>query len=857
MIPQFARIFWWNVARYVRRHRILALFNVLSIALGIAVYLAIRIANESATRAFTGAVDLVAGKAHLEIRGDVDETLWPQVERTPGVAAVTGVLETIASLPDWPGEYLRLTGVDVISGARFRTFELRGDAGRFDIGKWMGTPGGVAVTREFAARRGLREGSEMRAIVDTRTVTLKVISVLDGGEVPIADSRFAVMDIGWAQELLTRKGRVTSLQVLLEDPLKTSEAAVRLSRIAPGLGIGPPRQRSEQMSKMIAAFQLNLSALSMVSLLVGVFLIHNTVWTSVARRRVQIGIMRALGLPAWRVRAIFLGEALLYALPGVLLGAAGGVLLAQKLTGAVQQTVTSLYALVNMDRLWLDWRQFAVAAAFGIASAILGAWGPAADASRVDPVAALRRGVEKRREREEARGWWIWGLVACGAALLCAWRSLTAGPPWLAFGAALLVLVAASLFAPMTLTGAAETSRLWVKVAEKSGGVTSQTEGILILAARRLTRGLRRNAITVAALAAAVAMYVALVVMTHSFRQSLGAWIGKGIIADLFVTPAANETLGMTTFLRNSAVDWLRARPEVAGADTFREMNAKVNDGVASLVVLDGVFRDNLTFVQGDARAAMTRVFAGDAVVVTEPFARKFRVTAGEKLRLETPHGAMEAEVAGVYADYSRDQGAVVMGRALFRKNWDDERVMSAAVYLRPGTDAAAFETAFRAEFADAGEIALSTTRALRARILRVFDQTFAVTHVLRTVAMIVAIAGVFLTMTTLVTERRRELALMRALGATPGWVSSLVLAEAGMLALLAALLGVEAGVPLAMVLTWVVNPAFFGWTIHLDIPWSALAWTPLWILAASLVAAWWPARLAQREEIAEVLHEE
>jgi len=273
--------------------------------------------------------------------------------------------------------------------------------------------------------------------------------------------------------------------------------------------------------------------------------------------------------------------------------------------------------------------------------------------------------------------------------------------------------------------------------------------------------------------------------------------------------------------------------------------------------VLDGQFRNNLTFVQGDAHTAMTRVFAGGAVVVTEPFARKFRVNAEDRLRLETPRGPLEVEVAGVYADYSRDQGAVVMGRELFRKNWDDDRVMSAAVYLRLGTDVAAFEDAFRAAFAGTGEFALNTTRALRERILRVFDQTFAVTHVLRTVAMIVAIAGVLLTMTTLVTERRRELALMRALGATPRWVSALVLAEAGLLGLLAALLGVETGVPLAMVLTWVVNPAFFGWTIQLKIQWAALAWTPVWILAASLIAAWWPARLAQREEIAEALHEE
>ena len=860
-MPPFLRIFWWSVARYVRRHRMLALFNVLSIALGIAVYLAIRIANESATKAFAAGVDLVAGKSHLEIRGDVDERLWPEIARVPGVSAVTGLTEAIAVLPDWPGEYLRLTGIEAISGAAFRTFELRAGAGRFDVGKWMSTPGGVAITREFAARRGLREGSELRAEVDGRTVTLKVLALIDAGDVPIADSRFAAMDIGWAQELLDRPGRVNSLQVLLADPLHPAAVTAQIAALAPGLQVGPPRQRSEQVGKMIAAFQLNLTALSMVSLLVGVFLIHNTMRTSVARRRVQIGILRAIGLPAWRVRCIFLGEALLYALPGVLLGTVGGVLLAQKLSGAVQQTVTSLYALVNVDRLWLDWRQFSVAAIYGVGAALFGAWGPAAEASRVVPVDALRRGVEKKRDSERARGWWIWGLAACGVAALCSWRALTAGPAWVAFGAAFFVLLAGSLFAPLALSGAAEISRVWVKLSASAGGVKSSGEAAMILAARRLTRGLRRNAITVAALAAAVAMYVALVVMTHSFRHSLDAWIGRGIVADLFITPAANDSLGMTSFLPQSAVDWLRARPEIAAADTYREMNVPMlapgDGGSAPLVVLDGAWRDNLTFIEGDGAAAMARVFSGEAVVITEPFARKHRIHLGGRVRLATPRGQLDAEIAGVYADYSRDQGAVVMGTALFRRHWDDARVNSVAVYLRPGTNAEAFSDAFRSAFAERGTFAVNTTRTLRARILRVFDQTFAVTHVLRTVAVLVAIAGVFLTMTTMVTERRRELALLRALGATPRWVRGLVLAEAGLLGVLAALLGVEAGVPLAMVLTWVVNPAFFGWTIHLDMPWAALAWTPVWILAAALIAAWWPARLACREEIAAALHEE
>ena len=853
----FLRVFWWSAARHVRRHRLLAALNVLSIALGIAVYLAIRIANESATRAFSAGVDLVAGRAHLEVRGDVDERLWPDIARVPGVAAVTGLVEAVAALPDWPGEYLRLTGIEAISGAAFRTFDLRGDAGRFDIGRWMSTPGGVAVTREFAVRRGLREGSEIRAEVDGRAVKLTVLALIEPGDAPVADSRFAVMDIGWAQELLDRPGRVTSLQVLLTDPLHPEAVSEKLAALAPGLAVAPPRQRSAQIEKMLAAFQLNLGALSMVSLLVGVFLIHNTVWTSVARRRVQIGVMRALGLPAWRVRLIFLGEALLYALPGVLLGAAGGVLLAQKLSGAVGQTVTSLYALVNVERLWLDPAQFAIAATYGVLAALAGAWGPAAEASRVEPVDALRRGIGSKRDRDRTQGWWSWALAACAAALLCAWRALAAGPPWLAFVSAFLVLLAASLFAPSMLAGAAQISRLWTRLSSATGGVKGPGETIGILAARRIDRSRRRNAITVAALAAAVAMYVALVVMTHSFRRSLDAWIGRGVVADLFIAPAANETLGMTSFLPQAAVDWLRARPEVAAADTYRETTVKTALGPAMLIVLDGAYRENLTFIEGDGAAAMRRVFSGEAVVITEPFARKHRVRAGDRVQIETPRGPLETEIAGVYADYSRDQGALVMGTALFLRHWEDPRTMSVAVYLKDAAQAAATGEAFRAAFAGKGAFAVNTTRSLRERILRVFDQTFAVTHVLRTVAILVAIAGVFLTMTTMVIERRREIALLQALGASSRWVGALVLTEAAMLGLLAALLGVEAGVPLAMVLTWVVNPTFFGWTIQLDIPWATLAWTPLWVLTAALAAAWWPARLARREEIAQNLHDE
>lgn len=843
-MPPF-RVFWWNAARYVRRHPLLALANVLGIALGIAVYLAIRIANESANRSFEAGVDLIAGRAHLEIRGDVDEQLWPQVDAHPRVAAVTGIIEGVVALPDLPGEYLRLTGVDVISGQAFQTFEMKTQARqRIDATQWLATPARVAVTAEFARRHRLETGATLRAVVDGRVEELTVFAIIEPGDAPVPDSRFAAMDIGWMQEFIRRPGKLTALQIMLREPLEAEAVAESLRAIAPGLAVGPPVQRSTQVSKMLAAFQLNLSALSMVSLLVGVFLIYNTVSASVARRRVQIGILRAIGVTANQVRCMFLGEALLYALPGVVLGCIGGVALAQVLTGAVEKTVSALYTLVSVEHLWLSTWQFALAAFYGVGTALVGAWGPAAEAARVQPVDALRRGVEQPRHATGARRWWVPGLVFLVVGAAGAWAALTGAPAWVAFVPALCVLLAAACFAPAMLA-------LFSRIFARIGG------SVVLPAARRLTRSLRRNAITTGALAAAVAMFVALVVMVFSFRSSLGAWIGKGIIADLFISPTANETLGLNSYMPPETLAWLRARPEVEGADTFRERQVAVNGIASRMAVVDGKYRDNLTFIDAADTVAMGRVFAGEAAVVTEPFSRKFRVGAGDAIVVETPRGPVELPIAGTYADYSRDQGIVLVSANWFAKYWDDSRAMSVALYLRPGADASALEDDFRKAFAGAGQFSIQSSRSLRERIMQVFDQTFAVTEVLRTVAILVAVAGVFLTMTTMVIERRRELALLRALGGTAGYVGRLVLAEAAMLGLVSALLGVAAGVPLAMVLTWVVNPAFFGWTIHLSIPWAALLGTPLWITLAAVGAAWWPARVARKVEIAEALHEE
>ncbi len=269
------------------------------------VYLAIQIANHSANQSFAASIDLVAGKANLEVRspsGRFDETVLPKLAHAPGVKAATPLVEGYATLPDFPGDYLQILGVDVFTNLPFATFAIGGQSASdvldLDLDSWLGDPRALAITDEFARQHGLKVGSPIRLQVNGReeTMTVRFLMRLTDTAAGRGNSRVAALDIGWAQELFGKQGKLSSIQLLLDKPREAEAMAATLSELVPpDVTICPPGQRSGQVERMLAGFELNLSALSLISLLVGMFLIYNTIAASVVRRRVETGILRAMG----------------------------------------------------------------------------------------------------------------------------------------------------------------------------------------------------------------------------------------------------------------------------------------------------------------------------------------------------------------------------------------------------------------------------------------------------------------------------------------------------------------------------------------------------------------------------------
>jgi len=829
MTPRFGALFFRQVIRPTLRHPLLPALNVLCIAAGITVFLAVQMANRGALESFRNAVSLVAGRAHLEVRGDLPEVILPAVGRVAGISVATPVVEGIVTLPDEPGEYLRVLGVDPFTGEDLRVFQLTSVGNEsLDFEKWLREPLTIAVTAD-------RAGSDpIRVVADGHVVELEPGFVLKTDDAAVrSDSRLVAMDIGWAQELLGRRGRLTSIQILLTDPLKAAEVARAIEKVVPSdANVGPPARRGAETEVMLAAFQLNLTALSLVSMVVGVFLIYNSLSATVVRRRVEIGILRANGASRKEIAALFLGEGLIAGVAGTVLGIVAAGPLAGVLAAPVAQTVSSLYTLVSIEHPVLSAGQVLLAFVVGIGASLVAAWRPAAEAAACDPASVLHPGSVMESFRIRSGIWLPFGLAAIGVAGLLSWWSLHGGGSFLGFAAVGFVIAGSAMIVPAA--------------AILLAGMIRGRGWLARLSAQHLVRALHRNAVTIAALAIAAGMTVSVSVMIHSFRASVNSWIGQTLVADLFIAPAANEIVGLQTFVPDPAVAWVRQDPRISEVATFREIPVRWDGRTVSLGVIEGRARGELQFLRAIPGAAAA-FFLPDHLVVSESFSTRHGTQPGDRLRIATPRGEREFLVAGVIKDFTRDSGLLLMDQKNFSASWSDARVHSLALKLRNPQDADAVAADFRAAVGTTGEFSIYTNFGLRSRVMEIFDQTFAVTSVLRGISVVVAIAGVFLSLTTLVIEREREIGVLRSIGASARQVQALVFAEAGMIGLLASVVGVACGAGMAMILTWVINKAFFGWTIDLRYPLDVLATTPLWLIPAALAAAWLPALRASR----------
>jgi putative ABC transport system permease protein len=516
----------------------------------------------------------------------------------------------------------------------------------------------------------------------------------------------------------------------------------------------------------------------------------------------------------------------------------------------VSETISAHYVLMSIDRAYLSPFAIGVSVAYGFAAVLAGAYLPAREASHLDPAAALRPGATNSKGPAiNTRLPFLIGAALIALSAISAYAALNGGPAPLSFAACFFLIVGFALAVPLISD---QLAALVAWMADKAGALLPG------IAARSYRRSLHRTAVTTGALMVSVAMMVGVASMISSFRGTVDQWVSMAMKADMFVAPAANEIIGLKSYTPVEVHDFLAEHPQVRQVDTYLELPIEVGDGaIYGLAVISGGTNGNFSFVGGGDDQAIDTFFEPDHVILSEPLSAKLKLGRGDTLTIPTPKGDTEFTVAGVYYDYSDDNGRIIISRPNFDRLWDEPRYHSLAIYLNEGADTTPVIAELRTKYSSGGELAIYTNRSIRERIFEIFDQTFAVTYVLRTIAIIVAALGIALTLATLVSERTREIGVMRAVGAGRGQIHAAYLGEAALIGLLGTIAGIVCGIFLSMLLTWVVNRAFFGWTIQFSVPWGELAMTPLWTVPVALLAGLFPAARAGNLEISKAVRME
>jgi putative ABC transport system permease protein len=349
--------------------------------------------------------------------------------------------------------------------------------------------------------------------------------------------------------------------------------------------------------------------------------------------------------------------------------------------------------------------------------------------------------------------------------------------------------------------------------------------------------------------------------MVHSFRATVIDWANQGMRADIWVRPLAADTGVQVGRLDPEVV---RVAERLFGKDTVDPFHTAEATFHGQQVALSGgafpvvARRGGVTFRDGrDSRAVFAAALARHAAVVGEPFATRFHVREGDTITLGVPGGTLTRRIEGVFYDYSHPQGMVVIDNADFLAVYPDDGPQDLALFLPPGTDARTARERLLAALGGRFLVEPLLNRELRAEVVAIFDRTFAITRALQAVAAAVAVLAVLTVLFALLGERRRDLALLRSLGATRGQVAGVVAGQAALLGLAGAAAGLATGLAIGLVLVKVVNVQSFGWTLRFLPDWGSMAVTAALVTAACLLSGLAPALAAARMHPGDALREE
>jgi len=840
---------------YIRKHLLRWMLTVAGIVLGVAVFVGMHTANQSVLFAFRHTVDQIAGATQLQISSGetgFDENVLDRVQAVPGVRVAVPVIEAVVSTGLKGQGNVLILGVDMTGDRSLRDYDLKGgeDTAIDDPLIFLAQPDSLIITDTFARENRLGIGSKvpMSTMEGEKLFTVRGI-MKSGGLTSAFGGNLAVMDVYAAQKVFGRGRRFDRIDLAVKEGERVEAVQAKIqAALGAGFQVEPPSARGQQFESISRIYALTANITSAFALFIGMFIIYNTFQIAVTQRRSEIGILRALGATRRQIRTLFLGESVVAGLFGSLAGLLMGILIARGMTGYIGALLGEVFGIAQKaDEISTNPALMTFAVVLGVITSLVAAYIPARNAARVDPVQALQKGKYQQLSAGENRTRRIAALIVALLALACA--VLSRNPILFYVGDGLAVL-AALLLTPTLAQLVAHALRpvlKWLRPVEGTLAVDS------LLQAPRRTSG------AVAALMLSLALVVALGGLTRASYDSIFKWMTVALNPDLFVSPSESLTARSFRF-PGAMADQLRAIPGIAEVQSVRAARIQVH-GAPVMFVATGIealrHRATLPPVAGDQKEMFRLAAEGKALLASENFALLRGYKLGDVIDIPSPGGVLHLRIAGIVTDYSDQQGSILMDRALYKRYWNDDTVNVFRIYLTGGAAEADVKRRILETFSSQRRLFVLTNRDIRQYIMRLTDQWFGITYVQIAVAVLVAVLGIVNTLTVSITDRRRELGVLQAVGGLRSQVRRTIWLEALTIGMVGLILGLAVGALQLYYSLRISAEDIAGLRLDYEYPYQiSLILLPV-ILAVAFLSAIGPAESAVRGSLVEALEYE
>jgi putative ABC transport system permease protein len=841
--------------QYVRKHLLRTILTMAGIVLGVAVFVGMHTANQSVLSAFNKTVDRIAGATQLQItagESGFDEEILERVQAVPNVRVAVPVIEAVVNLNLKSQGNILVLAVDMTGDRGLRDYDLEegDDTVIEDPLVFIAQPDSLMVTREFASANGLSINSKitLTAMDGPRTFTVRGI-MKSSGLTSAFGGNLAIMDIYAAQKVFGRGRKFDRIDLAASEGAAVPEVQKQLqAMLGPGFEVDSPSARGKQFESLSSVYGMLANITSLFALFIGMFIIYNSFAIAVTQRRSEIGIVRALGATRGQIQALFLTESAILGLIGAGVGLLFGLLIARGISASLGNFLGEIYGVAQKaDEVSSDPRLLLGALVMGVVTSVIAAWIPARAAAGIDPIQALQKGRYQQLSAGENR---VRRQLAAGLLVIVFFCLFFAQNRIIFYSGYFLTVIAGLLLVPtmaLWLSKAIRPTMKWLRPVEGT------------LAADSLIQSPRRTSGAVSALALSIALVISLGGMARASYNSIDEWMRIALNPDMFLTPTQNITDRSFRFPASFA-DEIRQLPGVRYTQVVRNARILFNGNPVMFVSLDVANLRPESFlppIQGDSKTMYRLAAEGKGFIVSDNFAELYHVKFNEQLALNTPNGRLSLPIVGIVRDYSDQKGSVLLDRAVFVKYWNDDSINAVRLYLQNGTTIAQMRQRIEEKVAGKTRLFIFTNQDLKAYIIKITDQWFGLTYIQLAVAVLVAILGIINTLTVSITDRRRELGVLQAVGALRSQVRGTIWLEAIAIGVIGLAIGLFFG---AVALYYSLEMSardIAGLRLDYTYPWNMAAGLFPVIIGAALFAALGPAEQAVRGGLVEALEYE